>query len=57
MKRNYDVGIREAKCSRCGKIYIQQPYHVYKHNKKYFCGWTCYNAYLNEIDSKKGGRR
>lgn len=51
------IGIAEAKCYRCGKIYVEQPAHIFKHGSKHFCCWTCYNAHLNEIESKKGARR
>lgn len=51
-------GIKEEKCYRCGKIYVEQPAHIFKKDAKHFCCWTCYNAHLNEIEAKKkGGRR
>lgn len=57
MKKKEDSGIREVKCCRCGRIYIEQPAHIFKRGEKHFCRWNCYNAYLKEIESKKRGKR
>lgn len=51
IRRTY--GIPETHCSRCGKHFIVAPFHVYKRDTKYFCCYTCYNAYLNGIEAKK----
>ena len=40
MKKKY---FRTAMCKKCGKEFIPAPYHIYKHNSKFFCSWTCYN--------------
>ena len=46
-------GIPEAHCSRCGKYFIVAPYHLYKRKGKYFCSYTCYDKYLDEMEAKK----
>ena len=46
-------GIAECNCSRCGKYFIVAPYHMYKSKNKYFCSYTCYNAFLDEKEAKK----
>jgi hypothetical protein len=46
-------GIPEKDCARCGKRFVVQPFLVYKRPPKYFCSYTCYDTYLNEIEAKK----
>lgn len=53
MRDKDGIGITEERCCRCGKIYVEQPGHIFKtkdrHGRaKHFCGWTCYNAYKKE---------
>ena len=33
----------EKHCSRCGKLFIVAPQHIYKQGRKVYCSWTCYN--------------
>ena len=60
MKIQDGIGILEAKCDRCGKIYVEQPQHIFKklYNRKlyHFCSWTCYNAHNQEVESKKANK-
>lgn len=37
------MGITERKCSRCGKMFVVAPQHIYRKNGKIYCSWTCYN--------------
>lgn len=57
MRHVYDIGIREVKCYRCGKVYIEKPFHIFKSGKKHFCSYSCHNAHLTEIEAKKKGGR
>ena len=52
-------GFYERKCARCGKVFIKQPFHVYKHKEKWFCSYHCYDEHLNEYEQniKKRGRK
>lgn len=50
-------GIHEAHCSRCKKLFVVQPFLVYKRGNKRFCSYHCYNDYLNEVESKRGRGR
>ena len=38
--------LREAKCAKCGKVFLAAPEHIYRsrgHSKtKWYCSWTCF---------------
>lgn len=53
MRDKDGIAITEERCCRCGKLYVEQPAHIFKIKNrngrmKHFCGWTCYNAYKKE---------
>lgn len=54
---------RERKCYNCKKKFIPAPMHIYRKHNKWFCKWTCYNAYVtakekeSESNKKKRGKR
>jgi hypothetical protein len=48
-----DIMLHFSKCARCGKEFIAAPCHVYKHDAKIFCTYSCYNAFLNVIEKPK----
>ena len=33
----------EVYCSKCGKMFIPAPQHIYKDHKGIYCSWTCFN--------------
>lgn len=49
---NYKTLI-ERRCSRCGRIFVPAPYHIYKKAEKVFCSWSCYNSFYNEREQCK----
>jgi hypothetical protein len=51
------IGINEATCKMCGKVFIITDEWVYKRGVKKFCSWHCFNGYLNEIKTKKDGEQ
>ena len=37
--------IKELTCHECKKKFIPAPYHIYKEYGRWFCKWSCLNAY------------
>jgi hypothetical protein len=35
----------QHKCSKCGKVFLAAPEHIYrdKNKSKWYCTWTCFN--------------
>lgn len=52
-EKNMDTILHLSKCGRCGKEFIAAPLHSYKYDGKIYCTYTCYNAFLNEIEAEK----
>lgn len=47
----------EARCAKCGKVFIPAYYHIYKDSTKIYCSWTCYNHKDDDKEKKKGSKR
>ena len=49
--------LTEIKCSKCGKIFVPAPEHVYKdmyrNKKRIYCSWHCYNHRNDKQPRKK----
>lgn len=41
----------ERVCSRCGKLFIIAPYHVYKLGSRVFCSYGCYTKACAEKEA------
>lgn len=50
---NFNTIIKEAKCAKCGKVFIPAIYHRFKEGNKYYCTWTCYNHRYDEETTPK----
>ena len=51
--KNYIAGFREIKCSRCGKVFVPAPQHMYRYDGKWLCRYTCYDQHLDEVEGRK----
>lgn len=47
--------MRELICCECGKLFIPAAQHKFKSGSKWFCKWTCYNAFKKRKEQKKKG--
>lgn len=36
---------KERKCPICGKIFLIEPFHIYKVNNRLVCSWGCVRTY------------
>lgn len=51
---------KERICYECKKKFLPAPYHIYRDERKWFCKWTCYNAYKKrqeQGEEKKGSKK
>lgn len=46
----------EAKCKKCGKIFIPAALHIYTDKNKIYCSWTCY-LHRKDKEEKKDDKR
>lgn len=43
----------EAKCKKCGRVFIPAPYHIYVDRDNMYCGWTCFLHRKEKKQQKK----
>ena len=50
------TSLTEHYCYECKRKFLPAPYHKFITNGRWFCKWTCYNAYKKRINQERAER-
>ena len=46
-----------VECSKCGKVFIPAPQHIYRARHKWYCCWTCFNHRHEGVEKSHGNAK